>query len=288
MKKLPIPFFSKNPEEEEEDDEDDDHIDTTTASPSLWPWPYYCRRPRTLSFRSAADDTGHFFRTINTVYSVDGRDDDLDTEPGTNVPEDDDESSVVEMAVRGLRSSERLFFEPGETSSILEESKRDCELPLIKESLVMSMESRDPYVDFRKSMEEMVRAYGIKEWDGLKGLLDWYLRVNGKANHGHILGAFVDLLVDVQAREAISYRPSSSPSTAHFCHHHRQDYNSSPTCSSSPLSLCTSASSCSSSNSLSTPSVSMFEAEGRRSSGGGSSSDVPCLSIGVADEFQIR
>lgn len=270
--KLAIPFLSKRTGGED--------IDTTVVSPSLWPWPYYCSRPRTLSFRSANDDTGRFFRTANTAYSVDGRDDDCKTEAGTDLPDDaEDDSSIIEMAVRGLRSSERLFFEPGETSSILEESKRDCKIPLIKESLVTSMESHDPYLDFRKSMEEMVSAYGLKEWEGLKGLLDWYLRVNGKANHGHILGAFVDLLVDIKVQEAISYPP---PSAAHSSRHHR-DYNSSPVCSSSPLSLCTCASSCSSSLSVSTPSASMFEAEGR--SGSSSGGHVPSLSFGVSEEF---
>ncbi|OWM79045.1 transcription repressor OFP13-like [Punica granatum] len=277
--KLSLPFLSKTTEED---------IDNTSISYSLpWPWPYYCHRPRTLSFRTATDDPGNVFKTINTAYSVYGSREDLEshTEEGETEPpesEDSDELSIIEMAVRGLRSSERLFFEPGETRSILEELKRDCKFPLIKDSLVMSMESQDPYVDFRKSMEDMVRAYGLKEWEDLKGLLDWYLRVNGKANHGHILGAFVDLLVLIQTQEATSY-PSTSTADRRRRHH---DYNSSPT-PSSPLSLCTSsASSSSSSNSLSTPSVSIFEPEER--CGGGGTSVVPCLSFEVAEEFEIR
>lgn len=59
----------------------------------------------------------------------------------------------------------------------------------------MAMESQDPYGDFRRSMEEMVAAHGMKRWDHLEELLVWYLRVNGKKNHGFIVGAFVDLLV---------------------------------------------------------------------------------------------
>ncbi|KAK4757410.1 hypothetical protein SAY87_018711 [Trapa incisa] len=269
--KFPLPnFLSKSTTND---------IETLAVSPSLWPWPYYCSQPRTLSFRSLAGDTRRFFRTTNTANSDD--DEDLETVADSTIPDEvdeDDDSAIIEMAVLGLRSSERLFFEPGETSSILEVSKKDCEVPSIKESLVMSMESRDPYLDFRKSMEEMVRAYGLKDWDGLKDLLDWYLRVNGKANHGHILAAFVDLLVDIQARVAISH-PSTS--TAHqFSHHHHHDYTSSPMSSSSPLSLYTCASSRSSSLSLSTP------------SGGGdcncSSSNPSSLSCGIAEEFEIR
>lgn len=259
--KLPIPhFLSKKTEED---------IDNTVISPSLWLWPHYCHCPRTLSFRTAIRGAGHVSRTASREYSTNQRYDDLETEAETKVPETEDDSSIVEMAVRSLKLSERLFFEPGETRSILEEWKRDCSFPLIKESLVISMESQDPYADFRKSMEEMVRASGLKDWDGLKGLLDWYLRVNGKANHSHILGAFGDLLVNIQAKEAISHPAISA---ANFPHHH--NYNSSLISPSSPLSLCNySASTSSSSNSLSTPSVSMFEAE--ETSGG----SVPCSSF---------
>ncbi|KAK4769555.1 hypothetical protein SAY86_027705 [Trapa natans] len=223
--KLPIlNFLSKSTEE---------GIEASGISPSLWQWPYYCSQLRTLSFPSPTGDTGHFFRTANTAYSI--HDEDLETEAKTTLleeAEEADDDSIVEMAVQRVRSSERLFFEPGKTSSILEESNKDCEMPSIEESLVLSMESRDPYMDFRKSMEEMVKAYGLKDWEGLKSLLYWYLRVNGKANHGHILGAFVEMLVDIQAQEAISY-PSTS--TAHqFSHYHHHDYTSSPMSSSPP------------------------------------------------------
>jgi uncharacterized protein (TIGR01568 family) len=61
------------------------------------------------------------------------------------------------------------------------------------------MESEDPYVDFRRSMEEMVESHGLKDWDCLEELLGWYLKVNGKKNHGYIVGAFVDLLVGIAA-----------------------------------------------------------------------------------------
>ncbi|XP_020246319.1 transcription repressor OFP13-like [Asparagus officinalis] len=64
----------------------------------------------------------------------------------------------------------------------------------------MEMESEDPYGDFRRSMEEMVAANEeMREWESLEQLLVWYLRVNGKRNHGFIVGAFVDLLVALAA-----------------------------------------------------------------------------------------
>lgn len=61
----------------------------------------------------------------------------------------------------------------------------------------MSMESENPYEDFRKSMGEMVESHGVRDWEGLEELLGWYLRANWKKNHGFIIGAFVDLLVQI-------------------------------------------------------------------------------------------
>lgn len=150
----------------------------------------------------------------------------------------------LERMIRGLRS-ERLFFKPGETSSILEEAKEDC-FPF-KDSMVLSMESQDPHVDFRKSMEEMVEAHGVKDWEGFEELLCWYLRVNGKSNHGYIIGAFVDLLVGLAFA-------SSSCSCSH-----------SP---SSPLSF-----NASSSSSSSTHGISSIEVE--------EDSDTACLSLSL-------
>ncbi|KAK7269722.1 hypothetical protein RIF29_22456 [Crotalaria pallida] len=173
------------------------------------PWqflPSCSHPPKTLSFR-AGDD---IFKTVNSVF--------FDPSPETNIestPESwfttssesasfsteseeycqyDGES--LEMLVRGVRS-ERLFFEPGDTSSILEKAKANG-FPF-KESVVLAMESEDPYEDFKRSMEEMVESHGVKDWEGLEELLSWYLRVNGKNNHGFIVGAFVDLLISIAA-----------------------------------------------------------------------------------------
>ncbi|XP_010246483.1 PREDICTED: transcription repressor OFP13 [Nelumbo nucifera] len=169
-----------------------------------WQWPS-CKHPKTLSFR-AGDD---MFKTINSVF-FDPTDMNTAAESWfTNSSESGSFSTVsedsggesLEMVIRGLRS-ERLFFEPGETNSILEEAKAG-EFPF-KESVVLAMESQDPYVDFRTSMEEMVEAHGLKDWECLEELLGWYLRVNGKKTHGFIVGAFVDLLI------SLSSSPSSS------------------------------------------------------------------------------
>ncbi|KAK6233785.1 hypothetical protein QUC31_006191 [Theobroma cacao] len=185
-----------------------------------WQWPS-CKHPKTLSFR-AGDDV---FKTVNSVFfePIDG----VETpeswftkspESASFSTESDQEfdGESLEMVVRGARS-ERLFFEPGsDTSSILEEAKTGG-LPF-KESVVLAMESADPYVDFRKSMEEMVETHGLKDWKILEELLGWYLQVNGKTNHGFIIGAFIDLLVGLNATScsdstsyssAVSSLPSS-------------------------------------------------------------------------------
>ncbi|KAK4430715.1 Transcription repressor OFP13 [Sesamum alatum] len=196
-----------------------------------WQWPLpSCKQPKTLSFR-ASDDV---FKTVNSVFL----DTSIDVLVTLETPEswftnssecastfsadehsddnnNNDDSQSLEAIMQGVRSSERLFFEPGETSSILKEpepeiSGRAAVLPF-KESVALALESDDPYLDFKKSMQEMVESHGLKEWDCLEELLGWYLRMNGKRNHGFIVGAFVDLLVGM----------------ANHHHHHRRSNDSS-------------------------------------------------------------
>ncbi|KAJ8754761.1 hypothetical protein K2173_012150 [Erythroxylum novogranatense] len=214
-------------------------------SRSLWPWPTYCHQPKTLSFRAGHEN---MLKTINSTY-LDAATivTDQHESLSTNSPEstsfctETDESGVelIETVIRGVRSSERLFFEPEETNSILEEAKAGG-FPF-QETVVMSMESKDPYVDFKNSMEEMVKAYELKGWEDLEDLLFSYLKVNGKSNHGYIIGAFVDLLVGT----AFAYSSIESSSGSQ-----------SP---SSPLSFYTSSSS--SDSSTTTPCVSPLDAE---------------------------
>ncbi|KAI4300585.1 hypothetical protein L6164_033944 [Bauhinia variegata] len=183
-----------------------------SSSSSSWPFPS-CHQPRTLSFRGANND---IFKTINSAY-LDATVHESTESFFTNSTESasfstaSEDSRPIETMIRGLRS-DRLFFEPEETSSILESrSTTEAESLPFKDSVILSMESQDPYVDFRKSMEEMVEAHGVKDWEGLEELLCWYLKVNGKTNHAYIVGAFVDLLVAL----AFASFPSSSSSSSH-------------------------------------------------------------------------
>ncbi|GFP82696.1 transcription repressor ofp13 [Phtheirospermum japonicum] len=136
-----------------------------------------------------------------------------------------------ETSIRGLRS-ERFFFEPGKSNSILEEAKTQS--PNVA-AATMEIESRDPILDFRVSMEEMVEAHGLRDWASLENLLACYLRVNGGNNHAYIIGAFVDLLFS-----------SSSPSSSSATH----EYSFTSPLSFSSSSTYSSASACNLSNSL--------------------------------------
>ncbi|OIW16541.1 hypothetical protein TanjilG_00050 [Lupinus angustifolius] len=189
------------------------NTNASTRSTSSWAWPS-CHQPRTLSFRTNnnnnKEENAVMFKTINSAY--------LESESSKSffTEESRDEESASfstcseeETMIRGLRS-DRLFFEPDETSSILEAKLVS---PPFKDSMVMSMVSKDPYVDFRESMEEMVKIHGVKDWESLEELLCWYLKVNGKSNYPYILGAFVDLLVGLGVESASSLSPST---TSHF------------------------------------------------------------------------
>ncbi|XP_009787220.2 transcription repressor OFP15-like [Nicotiana sylvestris] len=189
----------------------------SSSSYSPWPWPLpACGKPKTLSFRAEEN----IFKTLNSTYQLDDMTSySLDHEffseserSFSNTTIDGSELSIghhdsIETVIRGLRlEKERLFFEPEKTSSIiLEETNKNINeeeegnfVPLFKEStVVMALDSKDPFVDFRKSMEEMVEAHEIQDWENLEELLTCYLKVNCKSNHGYIVGAFVDLLVSL-------------------------------------------------------------------------------------------
>ncbi|KAH7547722.1 hypothetical protein JRO89_XS14G0007200 [Xanthoceras sorbifolium] len=175
-----------------------------------WQWPS-CKHPKTFSFRVQDD----IFKTVNSVF--------FDPNDGVETPDSwftnsadsasfsteqselEFDGESLEMVIRGARSEERLFFEAGgggDTSSILKKGKKVDQVneefaddDPFKESVVLAMDSDNPYLDFKKSMEEMVEIHGLKDWKCLEELLGWYLRMNLKKNHGFIVDAFVDLLV---------------------------------------------------------------------------------------------
>ncbi|XP_065872075.1 transcription repressor OFP13 [Euphorbia lathyris] len=175
-------------------------------------WPS-CNYPKTTSFGATTGED--IFKTVNSVFFdsvIDGVQTPnsffTNSSETTSFSTDSEEfdGASLEVVVRSVRS-ERLFYEPDDTSSIVAKAK-DGGFRL-EESVVMSMESEDPYGDFKRSIEEMVESHRIQDWDCLEELLGWYLKVNGKKNHGFIVEAFVDVLVGI-AESAANYSDSST------------------------------------------------------------------------------
>ncbi|KAJ6412307.1 hypothetical protein OIU84_005381 [Salix udensis] len=73
--------------------------------------------------------------------------------------------------------------------------------PTVKDSVAVPTYSPDPYMDFRRSMQEMVEARDLVDvkanWKYLHELLSCYLDLNPKSSHKFIVGAFADLLVSL-------------------------------------------------------------------------------------------
>jgi uncharacterized protein (TIGR01568 family) len=157
---------------------------TDGKSSSSWTWPS-CNQPKTLSFRANKNDT--VFETCESILT---------------------EFSYEDFEESGL-CSDRLFFEPNETSSILKikeiinvssngivSNNNNSILLPFENSVEFSMDSQNPYEDFKESIVEMVKAHGVNNWETLEKLLSWYLEVNEKSNYGFIIDAFFNLFVE--------------------------------------------------------------------------------------------
>ncbi|CAF2292248.1 unnamed protein product [Brassica napus] len=222
---------------------------SSSTNTTSWPWPSCHQKPKTISFRATITFT-------NPIHDQD--EDELDPPEGTE---------SIESVIKGLRSSERLIFESkGESNSILEEAttKQEEEEEEEEESfMLLSLESDDPYSDFKGSMEEMVEAHALHhDWKSLEKLLLQFLKVNAKTSHRYIFAAFVDLLsnLTLHTNEPINIniskeeveRATAGEASTSCCN--SVSLGESPL---SPLSLFTSSSSSSSSSSDETSSTSV-------------------------------
>ncbi|CAN6275626.1 unnamed protein product [Urochloa humidicola] len=178
--------------------------------------------------------------------------------------EEEKETQLRETAVvRGVRS-ERLFFDPagaeflpkqeaapardknGEAAAVARVEDEEPATPAAAPgkddepaaaakgggAVVVTVESKDPYGDFRASMAEMVAAHGLRDWEALEELLAWYLKLNAKGVHAAIVGAFIDLLVTMHPHAAAPAAPamtSPSPSPSSSCITF-EEYSSATTC----------------------------------------------------------
>ncbi|KAK7861194.1 transcription repressor OFP12 [Quercus suber] len=123
-------------------------------------------------------------------------------------------------------ASQRFFFStPGHSNSIVDSTQHPHPPPddhdhnntmfLVNESVKVPKYSLDPYVDFRRSMQEMVDARNLNdlttEWEYLHELLLCYLTLNPKNTHKYIIQAFSDLVICILSSS------SSSSSAANHC-----------------------------------------------------------------------
>ncbi|WOL10870.1 transcription repressor OFP14-like [Canna indica] len=113
-----------------------------------------------------------------------------------------------------FRSSERFFVSPDTSNSLLEEAQ----LPSAGSSrtsdagpaapggrVAVTTFSKDPYHDFRRSMQDMVEEQHADrhqdlDWDFMEELLFCYLELNDRCLHRYILRAFADLTVSFRLR----------------------------------------------------------------------------------------
>lgn len=209
----------------------------------MWP---SCKHPRTQSFRAPSAAAKTIVASIfledsaassSSATESSARHADLASDDSPSTESDAAAAAADDMAdaiVRGLRSNDRLLFEPrAPSSSILEKKPPPPVLPRrgrrntparvhVRQAaeeeeeeaspcttfgggVAVSLESADPYRDFRASMEEMVAAaaeHGAGDgWDWLERMLAWYLGANGKDTHPAIITAFVDLVVCMAAAD---------------------------------------------------------------------------------------
>ncbi|MCD7461883.1 hypothetical protein HAX54_047336 [Datura stramonium] len=127
-------------------------------------------------------------------------------------------------------ASQRFFFSsPGHSNSIVDSSSSsssslastsssvESDAPVVDGSIAIPTYSPDPYLDFRRSMQEMVEARGLSDirgnWDSLHELLMCYLTLNPKSTHKYIVGAFADLIVCLMPPKSQHLDPSPGSST---------------------------------------------------------------------------
>ncbi|CAD6333687.1 unnamed protein product [Miscanthus lutarioriparius] len=203
------------------------------AAPPAWMWPS-CKNPRTTTqyFRTPSAtaktiaslflDSGESSFANSSARTTHHADDCASESQSTESEASAAADDIADAIVRGLRSDDRLLFEPhGPSSSILErkpparpalrsraaasakaEAAAAATSSSFGDSVAVAFDSTDPYHDFRASMEEMVAAHGMGDWEWLERMLAWYLGANGRHTHPAIVTAFVDLVVTMAAASA--------------------------------------------------------------------------------------
>ncbi|CAL9112040.1 unnamed protein product [Musa acuminata var. zebrina] len=199
-----------------------------------------CKYPKTPSFavdRGRADDDGHDpAATLSDVdrflcenfHSLYLREDEPANFPEANPRGDEDERPPP----AAFCSSERFFVSSGASNSLHRGARRnnassswssrspspssssrtnEAGAEARGDGVAVVTFSKDPYDDFRRSMQGMVDARHVEpnqplDWDFMKELLFCYLELNDRSVHKHILRAFTDLTVSFRRRAAAERR----------------------------------------------------------------------------------
>jgi uncharacterized protein (TIGR01568 family) len=190
-----------------------------------------------LSTASATSSSSFMIKNFNTLYHHHNQTTEPDSEPQP-------EPQLADFAT--AFASNRFFFSsPGRSNSIVESSSSSSSSssltatvpPPVNDSdnyknkaifdgsVAVPTYSPDPYMDFRRSMQEMVEARpelmnDVKSnWNTLHELLLSYLSLNPKSTHKFILGAFSDLIVTLMSlsSSSCSYPPPPQNSNCGGC-----------------------------------------------------------------------
>lgn len=121
---------------------------------------------------------------------------------------------LTDSPCASIAPSDRFFIPVADVASgsLIEEARRtssgcrERSAKIYGSAVVVN--SSDPMEDFKRSMEEMMRASLVEreeplDWKQLEELLDAYLEVNERAVYRYIFAAFFDLTVDL-----LAHRPS--------------------------------------------------------------------------------
>ncbi|KAG0460068.1 hypothetical protein HPP92_023196 [Vanilla planifolia] len=119
---------------------------------------------------------------------------------GDDYEDDDCVADEPDQIISTAMASRRLFHaSPGRSNSIVDSAA--VVVGVGSAAVAVPTYSPDPYLDFRRSMEEMVAALGLGgRWSHLdltvlRELFFCYLSLNRKHAHKYIVSAFADLLI---------------------------------------------------------------------------------------------
>ncbi|KAK7280117.1 hypothetical protein RJT34_25179 [Clitoria ternatea] len=144
----------------------------------------------TMHNHSLYDTTDHYFSSSSTTTTSSSS------------------SDSIEPDFASIFASQRFFFSsPGTSNSIIESPDTRTFIPT-GGGVKVPKYSLNPYVDFLRSMQEMISSHQVldvrKDWDYLHELLLCYLALNPPHTHKYIVHAFTDLIVQLLSSSSTS------------------------------------------------------------------------------------